>query len=227
LPRVFRLGQLQIATARQRIPALAYEPSQRPDFLHLHLPAEKNLGALDQALVQFCQGRVIHDEPTLHSFPCAVQEISTAENRFGLVSFCDMNSHVMSQQVFVYGTLKRGLSNSFYLSGQRFIGEVRTRPVYRMVDCGGYPGMYAVPENGLSIAGEIWEVTDECLAQLDLLEDVIGGEYTRVKVQLLPPYDSQEIEGYLFLRDTSVLKDAGDNWRDTPQTPTGLAGRGD
>jgi gamma-glutamylcyclotransferase (GGCT)/AIG2-like uncharacterized protein YtfP len=131
----------------------------------------------------------------------------------------------MSHQVFVYGTLKRGLSNSFYLSGQRFIGEARTLPIYRMVDCGGYPGMYAAAENGLSIIGEIWEVTDECLAQLDLLEDIVGGEYTRVKMQLLPPHDVQVIEGYLYLRDVSRFKDAGDNWRDTPQTRSGLAGR--
>lgn len=118
----------------------------------------------------------------------------------------------MSLQIFVYGTLKRGLSNAFYLAGQRFVASVRTKPVYRMVDCGGYPGMYPVKENGVSIEGEIWEVSEECVAQLDLLEDVVGGEYERVPVQLEPPYEWAEVLGFLYLRDASSLPDAGSNW---------------
>ena len=118
----------------------------------------------------------------------------------------------MSLQVFVYGTLKRGLSNSFYLTGQRFMGEARTQPVYRMVNCGGYPGMYPVKENGLGIEGEIWEVDEKCLAELDLLEDVVGGEYERVVVRLEAPHERAEVQGYLYLRKTSGLPDAGSNW---------------
>jgi gamma-glutamylcyclotransferase (GGCT)/AIG2-like uncharacterized protein YtfP len=118
----------------------------------------------------------------------------------------------MSLQIFVYGTLKRGLSNAFYLAGQRFIAEAKTWPVYRMVDCGGYPGMYPVKENGVSIEGEIWEVRENCLAELDLLEDLVGGEYERVAVQLEPPYDKDGVLGYLYLRDASSLPDAGSNW---------------
>ena len=132
----------------------------------------------------------------------------------------------MSLLVFVYGTLKRGLNNSHYLAGQRFVGEAHTQPVYRMVDCGGYPGMFSVAENRLSIAGEIWEVTERCLARLDLLEDVAGGEYERVMVSLLPPYADGSVQGYLYLRDPSFLRDAGDNWMDTSATPLGLASRG-
>lgn len=132
----------------------------------------------------------------------------------------------MPTQVFVYGTLKRGLSNSHYLSGQRFIAEARTQPNFRMVDCGGYPGMYPVTENGHSIAGEIWEVSDECLARLDLLEDTAGGEYERVLIPLLPPHDHTTIQGYLFKRDPSRYRVIGDNWTDTVITQAGLAARG-
>ncbi len=117
----------------------------------------------------------------------------------------------MIHQIFVYGTLKRGLNNSFYLSGQRFIAEAKTQPVYRMVDCGGYPGMYLVKENGVSVEGEIWEVDEKCLAQLDLLEDVIGGEYERVVIALAS-HGEAEVQGYLYLRETSLLPDVGSNW---------------
>ncbi len=133
----------------------------------------------------------------------------------------------LTSQVFVYGTLKRGLSNSRYLSGQRFIAEARTQPNFRMVDCGGYPGMYTATGNGLSIAGEIWEVTDECLARLDLLEDIAGGEYERVLIPLLPPHDVSPVQGYLFKRDPSRFRQVGDNWTDTVITQSGLAARGE
>ena len=43
--------------------------------------------------------------------------------------------------VFVYGTLKRGMSNHRWLRGQRFVDESRTLPSYRMYDLGGYPGL--------------------------------------------------------------------------------------
>jgi len=133
----------------------------------------------------------------------------------------------MPTPVFVYGTLKRGLSNSHYLSGQRFISEACTQPNFRLVDCGGYPGMFAVSENGLSIVGEIWEVADECLARLDLLEDTVGGEYERVLIPLLPPYENASIQGYLFKRDISRYRVIGDNWTDTVITQAGLAARGE
>jgi len=131
----------------------------------------------------------------------------------------------MSLLVFVYGTLKRGLHNAHYLAGQKFVAEARTQPVYRMVDCGGYPGMYPVAENGLNIAGEIWEVSEACLAKLDLLEDVAGGEYERTLVQLLPPHADLGVQGYLYRWRNPTQRDAGDNWADTPVTRPGLAAR--
>jgi gamma-glutamylcyclotransferase (GGCT)/AIG2-like uncharacterized protein YtfP len=131
----------------------------------------------------------------------------------------------MSLLVFVYGTLKRGLHNAHYLAGQKFISEARTQPLYRMVDCGGYPGMYRVTESGLTIHGEIWDISEECLAKLDLLEDVAGGEYERIVVQLLPPYADLGVQGYLYCWRNPTQRDAGDNWGDTSITRSGLAAR--
>ena len=120
----------------------------------------------------------------------------------------------MIQRIFVYGTLKRGGRFSYYLRSQRFVGEARTEPRYRLVDCGGYPGMYpaGVEEEGRSIEGEIWEVDEPCRRELDVLEDVAGGEYELVPVPLLPPFDGEVIHGYLYRRFQPGMPDAGSCW---------------
>lgn len=114
--------------------------------------------------------------------------------------------------LFVYGTLKRGQSNHGYLRGQQFISMAMTQPRYRLHDLGGYPGMVLDECDGISIHGEIWDVDAECLALLDKLEDIEGGEYIRELIPLLPPHDQAPIEGYRYLRDVSHAPDIGGSW---------------
>jgi gamma-glutamylaminecyclotransferase len=111
-------------------------------------------------------------------------------------------------RLFVYGTLKRGRENHHWLSGQRFVAEARTAPGYRMFDLGGYPGLVR-DAGGLSIEGEIWEVDEPGLARLDVLEDIEGGEYERVLIDL---DDGSRVEGYLYLRDVRGRQDCGASW---------------
>lgn len=110
-------------------------------------------------------------------------------------------------RIFVYGTLKRDRSNHHWLKGQRFIAEARTQPIYRLYDMGGYPGMIR-DDNGVAVEGEIWEVDSLGLTRLDVLEDIEGGEYERVLLEL----EGERVEGYLFLRDVSGRPDAGACW---------------
>ena len=114
--------------------------------------------------------------------------------------------------LFVYGTLKRGHSNHGYLRGQQFLSMAMTQPRYRLHDLGGYPGMVLNERDGISIHGEIWDVDAECLARLDELEDIDGGEYVRELTPLLPPHDQSPIEGYRYLRDVSEAPDIGGSW---------------
>jgi gamma-glutamylcyclotransferase (GGCT)/AIG2-like uncharacterized protein YtfP len=114
--------------------------------------------------------------------------------------------------VFVYGTLKRGLSNSHYLRGQTFVAEAVTLPVYRMVDAGGYPGMFPETGGGLPIKGEIWSVDEACRRQLDLLEDVAIGLYELVPVSLQPPYDTLPVLTYLYKWPVAGRRDLGEEW---------------
>lgn len=115
-------------------------------------------------------------------------------------------------RIFVYGTLKRGRSNHGHLYGQHYIGLAMTQPRYRLHDLGGYPGMVLDERDGISIHGEIWEVNAECLARLDELEDIDGGEYVRERVPLLPPNDQDYVEGYRYFREITNAPDVGGHW---------------
>ena len=94
--------------------------------------------------------------------------------------------------IFVYGTLKRGFCRAHLLTGQQFLGEARTQPLYRMFNCGTYPGLKLVPKDGLPIVGELWSVDSECLARLDREEGVAEGLYRR---QLIDDGGRRAVEG--------------------------------
>lgn len=70
--------------------------------------------------------------------------------------------------VFICGSALRGQPDHGNLQSARFIKEVATLPRYRMhtVEQGWHPGIYAVPEGGVSIRGELYELTQ---AQYDHL----------------------------------------------------------
>jgi gamma-glutamylaminecyclotransferase len=119
--------------------------------------------------------------------------------------------------IFVYGTLKRGGSNHSWLEGQRFVGEAVTEPLFRLHDLDGYPGMVRDLEAGVSVRGEVWEVDAECLARLDELEDVSGGEYCREMIPLRPPFSQSQVQGYRYLREVAGRADLGGEWVENQQ----------
>jgi gamma-glutamylcyclotransferase (GGCT)/AIG2-like uncharacterized protein YtfP len=118
-------------------------------------------------------------------------------------------------KLFVYGTLKRGLSRNRYLDGQQFDGEARTSPYYRLLDCGSYPGLVPAAQlsvDGLSIEGEVWEIDSRCLQILDEVEAVGEGLYRRARVELEAPFEAEHVETYFFNRSTFGLRDCGTSW---------------
>lgn len=119
---------------------------------------------------------------------------------------------LLMQRIFIYGTLKRGLSNSHYMTGQSYVGEARTKPVYRLMNLGDYPGMIPADCNGLSIRGEVWDVDAECRKRLDVLEGIEEGMYELVPAQLLTPFDDQSIMTYLYRWPTGGCQEVGEEW---------------
>lgn len=116
--------------------------------------------------------------------------------------------------VFVYGTLKRGCSNHHFLAEQRFVGEARTVPGFRLYNLGGYPGMVPHATDRDGVTGEIWEVDEACLRRLDALEGLAEGLYRREPIPLLPPHAGQGIEGYLYARTIAGRREIGASWRE-------------
>lgn len=73
-------------------------------------------------------------------------------------------------RVFVYGTLKAGFRNAGFLSDATFVGKAVTPPSFTMFDytAGGFP---IVTKGGnVAIKGEVYEISDSVLRQLDALE---------------------------------------------------------
>ncbi len=117
--------------------------------------------------------------------------------------------------VFVYGTLKRGCSNHHYLKGQKFIGEARTTPGFRLYGLTGYPGMVPKADDRDGVTGEIWSVDAEALVHLDGLEGIDEGIYRRELIPLLPPYAAKKIQGYIYARTIAGRPDLGSTWVET------------
>jgi gamma-glutamylcyclotransferase (GGCT)/AIG2-like uncharacterized protein YtfP len=68
---------------------------------------------------------------------------------------------------FICGSALRGQPDNKNLLDARFAGEAQTAPKYRLHSVRGqHPGIYEVAEGGISIKGEIYEMTDAQHAHL-------------------------------------------------------------
>ena len=85
--------------------------------------------------------------------------------------------------LFVYGTLMRGQRNHSLIADQEYLGEAVTEPRYRAIDLGDHPGLVVDETNGLAVKGELWAVSDCCLAELDDFEEV-PGPFVRTVVRI-------------------------------------------
>lgn len=133
----------------------------------------------------------------------------------------------MSNLLFVYGTMKSGHKRNHFLQDQRFIGVANTTPIYKLYQYGGYPALIS-SENGSKIYGELYEVSDSCIMEVDKVEGVDSGLFARKNIELesyslfsLPLYKesssrlfSNNAFSYYFVdaERLSRLRDCGTNW---------------
>lgn len=97
----------------------------------------------------------------------------------------------MIELVFVYGTLRRGEANHHLLSDAEYCGTHLTRPRYRMLHLGTYPGV--VTGGSTAIEGEIYRVDTKGLVKLDRLE-----AYPRLYTRKLIPTEWGRAWIYLY-----------------------------
>ena len=103
----------------------------------------------------------------------------------------------MSTELFVNGTLMRGLKLHPNLDGATFLGAFRTAPRYRIFSIGDvHPGMFEVGEGetGIAVPGELYDMPEEVWARVEAGEP--PGLY-RGPVEL---EDGRVVPGILFPR---------------------------
>jgi gamma-glutamylcyclotransferase (GGCT)/AIG2-like uncharacterized protein YtfP len=99
----------------------------------------------------------------------------------------------MAVELFVNGTLMRGLKLHANLDGAEFLGEFRTAPHYRIFSIGDvHPGMYRVEQGGISVPGEIYWLPDEVWALVE------SGEPPGLYKGPVELADGRWVDGILF-----------------------------
>jgi gamma-glutamylcyclotransferase (GGCT)/AIG2-like uncharacterized protein YtfP len=107
----------------------------------------------------------------------------------------------MSFDLFVNGTLMRGLALNPNLAGAEFLGERRTAPIYRMHSIGDrHPGMYEVAEGGVSVVGEVYRVPE------DVWQRVESGEPPNLYRGIIHLANGDVVFGILYPRELAEGK---------------------
>lgn len=96
--------------------------------------------------------------------------------------------------VFVYGTLKRGLSNHFFLREARFLGQARTVERYALYE-DEFPLVTRIQAVS-PIQGEVYEVSEKILHHLDVLEQ--HPEFYRRELVEVQLEDGSRREAWLY-----------------------------
>lgn len=82
-------------------------------------------------------------------------------------------------KIFVYGTLKQGFRAHHMLGNEtKFLGATKIPGV--LVSCGHFPGL--LPDNLCEVHGEVYEIPEIKLRELDFYEGVARGLFTRETV---------------------------------------------
>ena len=120
-------------------------------------------------------------------------------------------------KLFIYGTIKRGQCRADVMRGQKFLGSVKLVPMYKMFNLGQFPALVKVSglDNGPMIEGELWEVDEDCIRRMDMIEGA-PSFYRRQEVQVAgQEVESLYVESYLYQGDISDLEDVGVSWDDS------------
>ena len=99
------------------------------------------------------------------------------------------------ENVFVYGSLKRGFVNHHLIARAKFLGVGTTRPRFAMLNLGRYPG---VVRGNVAIGGELYLVPRPLMGGLDRLE-ANGRVYRRELVPITTATGTIQAWIYIYL----------------------------
>lgn len=93
----------------------------------------------------------------------------------------------------------KGMRNHVYLEKAKFLEAGQTAPEYELMYNGSIPAARAGSE---SIKGELYEVDDETLARLDVLEEVSSRLYEKKEVKIGDKQATIYLGGNIFNADS-------------------------
>ena len=100
-----------------------------------------------------------------------------------------------TMDVFVNGTLMRGLALHENLEGAEFLGEFQSAPIYRVHSIDDvHPGMYEAGESGVSFKGELYRMSE------DIWKRVEAGEPPNLYCGPVKLADGRTVNGILYPR---------------------------
>ena len=98
-------------------------------------------------------------------------------------------------ELFVNGTLMRGLKLHDNLKGAEFLGAFRTAPCYRLYSINDvHPGMFEVEQGGVAVMGEYYRMSDDIWARVE------AGEPPNLYCGPVKLEDGRTVNGILFPR---------------------------
>lgn len=99
-------------------------------------------------------------------------------------------------ELFVNGTLMRGLELHSNLEGAQFLGDVQTSGDYRLYSIDDvHPGMFEVSSGGVSVSGELYRVTEAQWLR------VTAGEPPGLFLGPVRLQDGSVVQGILYPRE--------------------------
>jgi gamma-glutamylcyclotransferase (GGCT)/AIG2-like uncharacterized protein YtfP len=98
--------------------------------------------------------------------------------------------------LFVNGTLMRGQPLHMNLEDAKFLGEARTAPRYRLYSIADrHPGMFEAPDSGISVHGELYEVSAQVWRR------IAAGEPPNLYKGPVELQDGTTVDGILYPRE--------------------------
>ena len=102
----------------------------------------------------------------------------------------------MPIELFVNGTLMRGLELHGNLEGSEFLGEFLTAPRYRVYSIDDrHPGMFEVESGGVAVRGELYLLPDEVWQRVE------AGEPPNLYKGPITLEDGRVVDGILYPRE--------------------------
>jgi gamma-glutamylcyclotransferase (GGCT)/AIG2-like uncharacterized protein YtfP len=102
----------------------------------------------------------------------------------------------MAFELFVNGTLMKGLKLHNNLDGAEFLGTFTTKPIYRLYSINDiHPGMFKVSEGGVAVPGEMYRMSDEIWRRVE------EGEPPNLYCGPVELDNGQTVNGILFPQD--------------------------